>query len=81
MVLNRSSPLFTSMTQGAGNCLGNMALTSDADSMLKQTFVMNSLIDLLPSFSSLLEYHLPRKLFMKSYRNPLNNLLTQLYFL
>lgn len=35
MVLSRSSPLFISMTQGADNCLGNMALTSDADYMLK----------------------------------------------
>lgn len=46
MVLNRSSPLFTSMTQGAGNCLGSMALASDADYMLKQTFVTNSLINI-----------------------------------
>lgn len=46
MALSRSSPLFTSMTQGTGNCLGNMALTSDADYMLKQTFVKNSLINI-----------------------------------
>lgn len=46
MVLNRSSPLFTSMTQGAGNRLSNMTLTSDADYLLKQTFVANSLINI-----------------------------------
>lgn len=46
MALSRSNPLFTSMTQGAGNCLGNMALTLDADYMLKQTFMTNSLINI-----------------------------------
>lgn len=46
MALSRSSPLFTSMTQGAGNCLKKMALTSDTDYMLKQTFVTNSLINI-----------------------------------
>lgn len=37
MVLNRLRTLFTRMTQGAGNCLGKMTLTSDPSYMLKQT--------------------------------------------
>lgn len=46
MVLDRNGPLFIRMTQGAGNCLDSVALTSAAEYMLKQTFVSNSLINI-----------------------------------